>query len=185
MFIFFSQLFHWPVVSLLLLSLIFSTTGCLGFRYNVGTKSLFGQDIQTVSVPIFQSSEVSPELSERLTEAVCKRIEMRSPYKVVSSAKADSVLEGEIVSNRRSVSIVNNYSDPRQMTDLLVVKVRWKDRRNRDLQQFDRISWNNRDGTISSTNYMVAEQGQSTVTAEQEQIERIADQIVGMMEVPW
>jgi hypothetical protein len=32
---------------------------------------------------------------------------------------------------------------------------------------------------------MVAEVGHSLLTSEQNQIDRLADQIVGMMEIPW
>ena len=55
-------------------------------------------DIQTIRVPVFQSSSFRRDLGEQLTEAVVKEIEKRTPYKVVRDASADSVLIGRITS---------------------------------------------------------------------------------------
>jgi hypothetical protein len=160
-------------------------TGCIGLGYQVGAKTLFGQDVQTVYVPIFQSDSWNRDIAERLTEAVCKRIESRSSYKVVSRPTADSILEGQIVSQSKGVTVVNNYSDPRSIQGTLNIQIRWRDRRDHDLRQFDAIPWHDGSGRASATGYLVPEYGQSEITMEQEQIEHIADQIVGMMETPW
>lgn len=160
-------------------------TGCIGLRYNVGNRSLFGQDVQTVYVPIFQTDDSRRDLAERLTEAVCKRIESRSPYKVVSRPTADSILEGKIVLREQYVTLLDRFGDPRQKTGTLAVEVKWKDRRERDIRHFDSIPWNDGSGSVTATGYLVAEYGQSELTTEQRQIEVIADQIVGMMEMPW
>ncbi|MDR2116852.1 MAG: LPS assembly lipoprotein LptE [Planctomycetaceae bacterium] len=159
--------------------------GCIGLGYQVGAKTLFGQDIQTVYVPIFQSDSFNRDLAERLTEAVCKRIESRSSYKVVSRPTADSILEGQIVAQSKGVTIVNNYSDPREIQGMLNIQIKWRDRRNNDLRQFDAIPWHDGSGRASATGYLVPEYGQSELTMEQQQIDNIADQIVGMMEIPW
>ncbi len=153
--------------------------------YRIGAHTLFAADVHTVYVPIFQSDVVDSDMAERLTEAVCKRIEAKSPYKVVGTPLADSVLEGKIVRKTTSVTIRNGYGDPRQMTKTLSVEIRWKDSRNRDLRPFDDVSWNEGAGTAIASSYMMAEIGQSELTADQRQIELIAAEIVGMMEVPW
>ena len=159
--------------------------GCLGLRYQVGTKSLFGQDIQTVYVPIFETDESHYHLAERLTEAVCKRIEARSPYKVVDRPTADSTLQGRIVNRRQYLSLVNNYSDPRQKLFTLSVEIKWHDRRDRELSHFEPIPWKDGSGQTASSAFQVAEYGQSEATTEQQEIDALADQIVGMMEMPW
>jgi hypothetical protein len=164
---------------------ILSSTGCIGLPYHVGTKSLFGEDVKTVYVPIFQSDNSRRDLAERLTEAVCKRIEARSPYKVVGRPSADSVLEGKVLLRQQTVSLYNNYADPRQKTGTLSVEVKWKDRRERDLRHFDSIPWNDGSGTVTATENFNPEYGHSELTMEQRQIDVIADQIVGMMENPW
>ncbi|MDR0391086.1 MAG: LPS assembly lipoprotein LptE [Planctomycetaceae bacterium] len=121
----------------------------------------------------------------RLTEAVCKRIESRTAYKVVSNPMADSVLEGKIVLRSRGVALVNSYNDPRQIVESLSVEVRWQDRRKRDLLEFDPIAWNVGSAQLSVQEYLVPEFGQSELTAEQAEIDKIANQIVNMMELPW
>ncbi|MDR1964823.1 MAG: LPS assembly lipoprotein LptE [Planctomycetaceae bacterium] len=173
---------HYQLSTLFLCVLL---TGCIGLGYQVGAKSLFGQDIKTVYVPVFQSDDTRRDLAERLTEAVCKRIESRSSYKVVSRPTADSILEGQIIRRTKAATIVNNYSDPREIQGTLNIQIKWRDRRDRDLREFDTIPWNDGSGRASSSGYLVAEYGQSELTMEQQQIDTIADQIVGMMETPW
>ncbi len=171
--------------SFILLLLIPFCVGCLGLGYKVGTKSLFSQDVKTVYVPIFESNVVRRDIAERLTEAVCKRIEAKSSYKVVGRPDADSVLQGTISRNTRSINVYNNFNDARQKLGTMDVTVTWKDRRSRDLRDFEPIPWNETRERFSATNYTLPEYGQSAATSEMEQINMIADQIVGAMEVPW
>ena len=166
-------------------SLLGLLSGCLGLGYHVGTKSLFGQDLKTVYVPIFESDLDRHGVAERLTEAVCKRIEARSPYKVVGRPDADSVLTGKISSETKTATLFNRFNDVRQRQGTLSVIITWKDRRNNELRQFEAIPWNENSAIVKTTSYLVPEYGQSVATAEMEQIDRIADQIVGMMEIPW
>ena len=62
-------------------------TGCATYRFGNGT--LYAPDVRTVYVPMFQSDSYrttpSVDVGERLTEAVCKEIEKRTPFKVVGS----------------------------------------------------------------------------------------------------
>jgi hypothetical protein len=160
-------------------------SGCRTFGYNFGTKNPYGSDVQTVHVPIFKSTVLRQDLAVRLTEAVCKRIEARTAYKVVSNPMADSILEGKIVLRSRGVALVNGYNDPRQIVESLSVEVRWQDRRKRDLLEFDPIAWNVGSAQLSVQEYLVPEFGQSELTAEQSEIDKIANQIVNMMELPW
>ena len=170
---------------LLFLFSILLLSGCLGLGYQVGSKTLFGPDIQTVYVPIVESDPTRRHLAERLTEAICKRIEERSPYKVVGRPTADSVLECRIVGKNQRVSLVDSFNDPRQKIGELTLEVRWRDRRSQDLRQFEPLSWNEGAGRVTASDFMVAEVGHSLLTSEQNQIDRLADQIVGMMEIPW
>ena len=159
--------------------------GCASLGYQVGSRSLFGQDIQTVYVPMVEADPTRRHLAERLTEALCKEIEQRSTYKVVGRSGADSVLECRIVENKHRVSLVDGYNDPRQKSGELTLEVRWRDRRFRDIRQFDSLDVKDRNTHVTASDAMVAEFGHSLLTSEQQQINRIANQIVGMMEVPW
>ena len=58
---------------------------------NGGTDSLYAADIATVYVPMIESDSYRRDLGERLTEAVVKEIELKTPYKVVSTPNADSI----------------------------------------------------------------------------------------------
>jgi len=171
-----------PVPILLLIVLL---SGCASLGYQVGSRSLFGQDIQTVYVPLVESDPTRRHLAQRLTEAIAKRIEERSPYKVVGRPSADSILECRIVEKRQRVSIVDENNDPRQKSGEMTLEVRWRDRRDQDIRQFESLAWSDGAAQFSVADAMVAEVGHSLLTSEQSQIDRIADQIVGMMELPW
>jgi len=170
----------------LLLLPVLLLPGCMSLGgYQVGSRSLFGQDIKTVYVPMVETDPTRRHLAERLTEAICKRIEERSPYKVVGRPSADSVLECRIIDKNQWVSLVDPSHDPRQKSNELVVAIRWRDRRSQDIRQFDPLAWSNSAAQVSASDAMVAEFGHSLLTSEQKQIDRIASQIVGMMETPW
>jgi hypothetical protein len=158
--------------------------GCIGLGYQAGSKPLFGEDVHTIYVPLFTADPTRKHLAERLTEAVCKRIEERSPYKVVSRPNADSVLQGRIVQKSQQVRVVDEFNDPRQKTGTLSIEVQWRNRREQELGS-SILSWNEGTAGTSATDFMVAEFGHSQLTSEQKQIEGIADKIVGMMEMPW
>ena len=175
---------------LLLVLSVLLLPGCahLGYQvgaYQFGSRALFGQDIRTIYVPIVEADPTRRHLAERLTEAISKRIEERSPYKVVNRPTADSVLEIRIVQNNQRVAIVDSFNDPRQKRGDLTIEVRWRDRRDQDIRQFETLAWNEGATRITANDAMVAEFGHSMLTSEQRQIDRIADQIVGMMELPW
>jgi len=170
----------------LLLLPVLLLQGCIGFGgYQMGSRSLFGPDIQTVSIPMVEADPTRRHLAERLTEAISKRIEERSPYKVVGRSSADSVLECRIIEKNQRVALVDNYNDPRQKNGELSLEVRWRDRRSQDIRQFEAFTWNETATQVTADDVMVAEFGQSLLTSEQRQIDRLADQIVGMMELPW
>ncbi|GAB6166751.1 hypothetical protein JCM19992_27510 [Thermostilla marina] len=158
--------------------------GCAG--YHVGTATLFRDDIQTVYVPVFQSMSFRRGLGEQLTEAVQKAIETQTPYKVVGNpAQADSILSGRIVGESKRVLAENPYDDPRESLINLVVEVRWTDTRGQPLGDTIAVPLPPELETVAAESAFVPEVGQSTATAQLTAIERVADQIVGMMELPW
>ena len=77
-----------------LLLLLGWLSGCAG--YQIGNQSLYPPDIHTVYVPMFESKSFRRDLGERLTEAVAKEIELKTPFKVVNDPNADSVLTGRL-----------------------------------------------------------------------------------------
>lgn len=158
--------------------------GCAG--YFVGNATLFRPDIQTIYVPMFQSASFRPGLGERLTEAVVKEIELRTPYKVVGSMeKADSILSGRIVSETKRTVVENRYDDPRETAVQLQVEVQWVDQRGRELTPMQSVPLPPDLARIAAEATLVPEVGQSIATAHQSAIEQLARQIVGMLETPW
>src|SRR5207244_12420818 len=99
----------------LIVVVLFSTAapGCAG--YQIGRRSLYRPDIRTVHVPVIQSDSYRRYLGERLTEAVVKEVELRTPYKVVDSELADSVLSVRLVSDTKRVLANSRFSEPRDV----------------------------------------------------------------------
>lgn len=163
-----------------LLSALFS--GCAGYR--VGHGSLYPTDIQTVHVPMFDSSSFRRNLGEQLTEAVVKEIEAKTPYKVVGAAGADSTLSGRIFSETKRTVFETLTDEPRQAEVALAVAVSWADRRG-DLIAQSTVAAPPALVDLTQSSYVVAEDGQSIATGHLAAIRRLAAQIVGLMEAPW
>src|SRR5262245_39169524 len=87
-----------------------SIGGCAPYR--MGVDSLYACKIRTVYVPVFESNSYRRNLGERLTEAVQKEIEQRTPYKVVGSPDADSVLTGRIMAETKGASVRAPTDEP-------------------------------------------------------------------------
>jgi hypothetical protein len=158
--------------------------GCAG--YHIGTESLYPANIQTVYVPIFRTNSFRRDLGERLTEAVIKEIELKTPFKVVNSPDADSVLTGEIGSdNKRLLVPAPTTGEPRETEISMLVHVTWVDKTGGALRNGLQVQLEPTPVDISASSKLVPEVGQSVVTAEQQAIQRAAQQIVAMMEAPW
>lgn len=171
------------LAALLIIATFVAGAGCAPYR--IGAASLYPSDISTVHVPMFESESFRRNLGERLTEAVAKRIENESNYKLVRSGNADSVLTGRIVEDRKRTLVENTNDDVRE-TELTVIV---------------QVTWSRRDGTVLAQGYIpidpgmavdvtgaapvVPEVGQSIATGQQKAIDRLAAQIVGLMEAPW
>src|SRR3954449_13595352 len=85
--------------------LLVVSSGCIG--YQVGTGSLYAPDVATVYVPMIESDSYRRDLGERLTEAVCKEIELKTPYKVIATPNADSVLSIRLLTDTRKTLVKN------------------------------------------------------------------------------
>ena len=164
------------------LAISLAPCGCAGFRWGAG--SLYRPDIRTVHVPVIQSDSLRRNLGERLTEAVVKEIELRTPYKVVSAASADSVLHVRIVGEGKRVIAENINDEPRDIEVDLGVGVSWIGRQGEPLIQRTAIPAPWLGTSIGQTANFVPEAGQSLALAQQEAIVKLAEQIVDQMEAP-
>jgi len=58
--------------------------------------SLYRSDIASVAIPLFTNDTFHRDVEVELTDAVIKEIQARTPYKVTSQSRADTVLLGRI-----------------------------------------------------------------------------------------
>ncbi|MBX3424868.1 MAG: hypothetical protein KF688_04235 [Pirellulales bacterium] len=157
--------------------------GCATYR--VGNETLYAPDVSTVYVPMIESDSFRPDLGERLTEAVIKEIELKTPYKVVGTPDADSVLAARIVSDVKKVIVENQNDDPRAIELSVRADVTWYNRRRAPLGAPASIAVPPGLLPMNQTGALITEAGQSIATQQQLAIQRLAEQIVATMEEPW
>ena len=170
----------WIAATLLV---VVTAPGCATYRF--GNRSLYRCDIRTVHVPMVQSDSFRRNLGERLTEAIVKEVELKTPYKVVDAASADSVLTVRLISDSKRVLSETQNDDPRDLETDFFVQMSWADRRGDLIAGGTPMPFSPLLVNISQTASFVPEAGQSMTTAQQEAIQRLAEQIVGQMEAPW
>jgi hypothetical protein len=174
---------RWPQRVWYAVAFVLLLGGCAG--YQIGTRSLYAPNITTVYVPMFESDSFRPYLGQWLTEAVVKQIELKTPYKVVDSVTADSLLTGRILAVKKSVQIEDPYDNPRDITVDFKIEVSWVDRHGGLIRPPTSIALPATLIHFGQTSSLVPEGGQSIATANQEAIAGLAEQIVSTMEVPW
>jgi lipopolysaccharide assembly LptE-like protein len=86
----------WPLLLLL------GTAGCAADpARGYAAVTTFPGGVSTVAVDIFESRTFDREIAFELADALVKEIQARTPYKVTSSAGADTILTGRIRSVER------------------------------------------------------------------------------------
>jgi hypothetical protein len=172
-----------PLLFVAALLSIPAATGCATYR--VGAQSLYAPDVTSVYVPMFESNSLRPDLAERLTEAVVKEIELKTPYKVVASQNADSALSGRIVQDTKRVVVEDFYDEPRELDINLQVEVTWINRRREPIRAPIALPFPASAIGIGQSVRLIPEVGQSVAASQQQAISRLAEQIVATMEEPW
>ena len=160
-------------------STIFVIALVAGCGYSI--RPPYDRSIHTVYVPIFKSVAFRRDLNLQLTEMVQKEIERRSGYKVVGSPdQADTTLEGTVIFAEKNVMLENPNNLPRELMGMLTVQARWIDNRNPDpkAKEIPPV-------TVIENLPFFPEVGETTKLAYQHQLERVARDIVNMMEQPW
>jgi len=153
-------------------------TGCdEGGGYS--TEPLFSDDISSVYVKMFDNKSFERGVEYELTDALAKRIEAQTPYKVVSSMdRADSVISGHIGrADRGILSAERETGRPLEKEVVLTATVDWK---NLKTGQF---LLDGQQVTASATWSEWQNQGMaygSSLAAN-----KLAVRIVELMETPW
>ncbi|MCX7412984.1 MAG: LPS assembly lipoprotein LptE [Planctomycetia bacterium] len=167
-------------------AVLISTGGCAGYRF--GNNTLYASNVRTVYVPMIQSESfrTTPgiDLGERLTEAVCKEIEKRTPFKVVGDPNADSVLTARIVADTKRMVVESPTDQSRQVEMNFQALVTWADRGGAVLASGG-VPMPAASVDVGQAAMLVPEYGRSVASTQQEAIVKMAQQIVGLMEEPW
>jgi len=159
------------------------STGCATYQF--GSRSLFRDDIRTVYIPVARNETFRHDLGPRLTEAVVRQIELRTPYKVTGDPAADSVLNLRITNQMKSVLTEAASDDPRALDAVVSAVVVWNDRLGNPLLQNHVMVDANLGTSLLQSNRFVPEAGQSIQTSLQDTIDDLADRIVSQMEMRW
>ena len=146
----------------------------LGCGYSM--KSLYDQSYSTIAVPIFKNKTFYREYEFRLTEAVIKEIETRTPYKVVNRSEADTLLTGEIVSIQQPVLTEDVLDRVAEFQYSVTVQVRWKD------QKTGRILL---DAPFTKRAEADVRRGENLQSASQEALADLAEVVVEALEKKW
>jgi hypothetical protein len=140
--------------------------------------SVYRQDIHTVAVPIFKSTVYERGVEFSLSKAIVQQIEANTPYKVVPRERADTILEGEIVSVRvHTLSSGRLNAIPQEQLLDIAVDFTWKDLRT------GKILVARRGVEQTATYYPTLGEGRATGT--QEASERLALSIVQELQADW
>ncbi len=163
------------------------SSGCANYRF--GNNTLYAPNVRTIYVPMIQcdSYRTTPaiDIGERLTEAVCKEIENRTPFKVVGSPEgADSVLTGRVVADTKRMLVESPTDQSRNVEMNYQVLVTWADRGGTVIASGD-VPLPAASVDIGQSASLVPEYGRSVATTQQEAIAGLARQVVDLMEEPW
>ena len=171
---------HRRLVALLLMAACCAIAGC---GYRMGAP--YRPEIRTVHVPTFTSDSFRRGIEFQLTEAVHKQIQSRTPFRLVKEPRADTRLTGHIAEIRKDVLGETTNDDPRELQLSLAIEVTWEDLQTGEVLSQQPIPLSPEVVDLVSHSSFAPEIGQSRATATQKAIDRLARQIVEMMEMPW
>ena len=158
-----------PVTAILAALVVLS--GC-GYT----TAGLHRTDVQTVAIPTFQSQEFRRGLEQELTRELVRMIELRTPYKVTSQERADTIIEGQVIDLAEQVLAEDEDDMVTEGLVTLRVSFRWKDLRTGQII---------REGRPHQTWHFAGSEDQTLRSAQTTAIRKLAERIVEEMEAPW
>jgi len=162
----------------LALLFIFDLGGCTEMS-GYSNRSLFPQDVGSVCLEMFENQSFRRGIEYELTDALAKRIEAATPYKIISSKdRADTLLTGQIVLVGESVLTVERESGlPLEKELMLRAVVNWKNLKTGELI-IDNQS-------VTSEATYSAYQDQDFTYASALAANNLAKRIVELMEKQW
>ncbi len=134
--------------------------------------------MKTVAVEIFDNKDFRRGLELQLTEALAKRIESETPYKLAKRETADTLISGE-VKEVRQATLGDDFRTalPRETAATMIVAFQWKDLRTGQIL-LDRPAF-------AQTVDYVPPLGENFYHASQRICDRMAERMVEQMEADW
>jgi len=104
--------------------LALALSGCGGYS----NETLFPENIDSVRLEMFDNRSFRRGVEYELSDALAKRIEVETPYKIVSDKdRSDSVISGQLVTIREaSLTIDRDVAQPLEREVILTAVVTWK-----------------------------------------------------------
>ena len=173
----FSPQFHARrVFASLALLVLLTMSGC-----GYGIRPPFNRDIKTVYVGIFKSQSFRHDQNIQLTQMIQDEIRLRTPYKVVGSLEgADTRLEGTITFTDKNLQVENPNNLPRVLLTSVTATVTFID--NRTGQSTTKVT---PASIVGEQSPYVPEVGETASLGFQKTMQKMAKDIVSMMEEPW
>lgn len=167
-----------PLALTILAPLLAGVMGCCGYT----TAGLHRQDVKTVAIPIWSrgTNLYRRDLEFRLTEALVKRVQLDTPYKVVDKSKADTVLEGVIQAvDQRVLSFNPDTGEPRDIQLRLAADFRWTDLRTGE------ILVERKNIRAAGVYYLSDPMNEDFFEGSADAVNDLATRIVEQLESPW
>ena len=146
--------------------------GCAGYT----TEGLHRADVHTVAVPVFESREFRRGLEYEMTKELVNMIELRTPYKVATRERADTVIDGTIEDLAESIVAEDDRDVSTAVQVTLQVSYQWTDLRTGEVL---------RSGTPQYAWHYAPSEDQTLRSAQTTAIRRLAERIVEDMEKDW
>jgi len=145
---------------------------------NAPANGIYPDDVRTVAVPIFTNKTYQRGIEFSLSKAVINQLESRTPYKVTSREKADTILEAQIVdAGVRYLSRNLSSALPQEQLYYIIVNFTWKDLRT------GRILVDRRGFSQHAPYYPTL--GEDPYVGSQDNVEKLSVAIVEELQAPW
>jgi hypothetical protein len=159
-------------------ALVLSLTGC-GENRGYTNAPLYPQGIATVYVEMFDNQSFRRGIEFELTDALAKRIEAQTPYKIVTDRdKADTIISGRLARvNESSLTTERQIGRSLEKSVELKAVVTWKNLRTGELLIDNK--------TVGASAAFSEWQGQSFAYGATLAANLLAEKIVEQMETGW
>jgi hypothetical protein len=153
-----------------------STIGC-GYT----TRGLYPTDeLRTIAVPIVKTTGLRRDWEFVVTEKLIQKIEAKTPFKVVAQDDADTELTCTLVNADKLGFGDDGFDNPRGGIIAMEVAVLWTDRRTGKV-----INKSKRQVSVRANEPFILELSQSNASAIHDASNRVAEQIVSLIQAPW